>query len=83
MTLQIRDANQCRWDIVSLGEVMLRFDPEEGRIRTARAFRVCEGGGEYNVARGLRRCFGMRAALATAIPDSDVGHLLEDFLLHG
>lgn len=62
---------------------MLRLDPGEGRIRTARQFKVWEGGGEYNVARGLRRCFGMRTAVATAFADNDVGRLLEDFILQG
>jgi len=65
--LNLRPADECRYDILSLGEVMLRLDPAEGRIRTARTFRAWEGGGEYNVARGLRRCFGQRAAVVTAI----------------
>jgi 2-dehydro-3-deoxygluconokinase len=72
-----------RWDCVSLGEVMLRLDPGEGRIHTARQFQVWEGGGEYNVARGLRRCFGMRVAVATALADNPVGRLVEDLILHG
>jgi 2-dehydro-3-deoxygluconokinase len=63
--LKIKPADSCRYDIVSLGEVMLRLDPGEGRIHTTRRFQVWEGGGEYNVARGLRRCFGMRAATKT------------------
>lgn len=71
------------WDEVSLGEVMLRLDPGEGRVRTARSFRVWEGGGEYNVARGLRRAFGLRTAVVTAIPRTDVGLLLEDLMLQG
>src|SRR6185312_13975169 len=62
-----------RWDEVSLGEVMLRLDPAEGRIHTTRHFNVWEGGGEYNVARGLRRCFGLRTAVATALADNPVG----------
>lgn len=74
---------ECRWDLLSLGEVMLRLDPSEGRVRTTRNFHVSEGGGEYNVARGLRRCFGMRTAIATAIVDNEVGRLLEDLLLQG
>ena len=57
MTLEIKPAESCRWDAISLGEVMLRFDPEWGRVRTARQFRVSEGGGEYNVARALRKVF--------------------------
>ncbi len=72
-----------RYDVVVLGEVMLRLDPGEGRIRNARAFRVWEGGGEYNVARGLRRCFGLRAAVVTALVDNEIGRLVEDCMLQG
>src|ERR1039458_3786917 len=81
--LSIRPASQCRFDMVSLGEVMLRLDPGEGRIRTARSFRAWEGGGEYNVARGLRRAFGQRAAIVTSLADNEVGRLVEDFILTG
>ena len=66
--LDIKPAQSCRYDLISLGEVMLRFDPGEGRIHTTRSFRVWEGGGEYNVARGLRRCFGMRTAYRSESP---------------
>jgi 2-dehydro-3-deoxygluconokinase len=83
VTLVIRPADECRYDLVALGEIMLRLDPGEERARTARSFRVWEGGGEYNVARGLRRCFGMRTAVVTAFADNDVGRLLEDFVLQG
>ena len=79
----IKDKKSCAYDILSLGEVMLRFDPGEGRIRNARSFKVWEGGGEYNVARGLRRCFGLRAALVSGIADNEIGLLLEDFILQG
>ena len=72
-----------RWDCVSLGEVMLRLDPGGVRIHTARQFAVWEGGGEYNVARGLRRCFGLRTAVATALADNAVGRLVEDLILQG
>jgi 2-dehydro-3-deoxygluconokinase len=81
--LQLRPAEDCRWDLVSLGEVMLRLDPGDGRIATTRTFRVWEGGGEYNVARGLRRCFGLRTAYVTALADNAVGRLIEDLLLQG
>jgi 2-dehydro-3-deoxygluconokinase len=81
--LAIRDAGDCRYDLVALGEVMLRLDPGEDRVRTARSFRVWEGGGEYNVARGLRRCFGLRTAVVTAFAANDVGLLLEDLILQG
>lgn len=76
-----RPEEECAYDIVSLGEVMLRLDPGEGRIRTARSFAVCEGGGEYNVARGLRRCFGERGAIVTALVRDEVGRLVEDLML--
>jgi 2-dehydro-3-deoxygluconokinase len=81
--LKIKPADSCRYDIVSLGEVMLRLDPGEGRIHTTRRFQVWEGGGEYNVARGLRRCFSMRAAIVTAFADNPVGRLVEDLILQG
>lgn len=81
--LNLRDTDSCQFDIVSLGEVMLRLDPGEGRIRTARSFRAWEGGGEYNVARGLRRAFNKRTAIVTALVDNEVGHLVEDFILTG
>lgn len=81
--LALRPAEGCRYDLVSLGEVMLRLDPGEGRVRTARSFMVWEGGGEYNVARGLCRCFGMRTSVVTALADNPVGRLVEDFILQG
>lgn len=83
MSLQIRPAADVRYDAVSLGEVMLRLDPGEGRIRTAREFRAWEGGGEYNVTRGLRRAFGLRGAVVTALADNEIGRLVEDFILQG
>jgi len=81
--LNIKSAEACVFDILSLGEVMIRLDPGDNRISRARTFQVWEGGGEYNVARGLKRCFGMRGALVTAIADNPVGRLLEDLLYQG
>src|SRR5499427_3700991 len=81
--LPVKPATDCRYDLVSLGEVMLRLDPGEGRIHTTRSFRVWEGGGEYNVARGLTRCFGMRTALVSAFADNPVGRLVQDLLYQG
>ncbi|MGA4644483.1 PfkB family carbohydrate kinase [Limisphaera sp. 4302-co] len=81
--LNLKPAGQCTYDLVALGEIMLRLDPGEGRIRATRWFRVWEGGGEYNVARGLRRCFGLRTAVCTAFVDNEVGRLLEDCVLQG
>src|SRR5258708_36564649 len=81
--LTVRPKDQCQFDQVSLGEIMLRFDPGDMRIRTARSFGAWEGGGEYNVARGLRKCFGLRTAVVTAFADNDVGRLIEDFICQG
>ncbi len=83
MALDIRPSKDCLFDCVSLGEVMLRLDPGEGRVHTTRTFQAWEGGGEYNVARGLRRCFGLRGAVVTAFADNPVGRLIEDFILQG
>ena len=83
MSLKLRPAKECEFDEVSLGEIMLRLDPGEGRIHTTRQFKVWEGGGEYNVARGLRRCFGLKTAVVTAFADNPVGRLVEDFILQG
>ncbi|MDE3105285.1 MAG: sugar kinase [Acidobacteriota bacterium] len=82
-SLVIRPRSECKWDIVSLGEVMLRLDPGDVRVATARQFTAWEGGGEYNVARGLRRCFGLRSSIVTALADNPVGRLLEDLMLQG
>jgi 2-dehydro-3-deoxygluconokinase len=83
MPITVKPAEACAYDCLSLGEIMLRLDPGEGRIRTARSFKVWEGGGEYNVARGLRRCFGLRTAVVTAFADNEIGRLLEDCVLQG
>lgn len=82
-TLKIRPKDECKWDLVALGEVMLRLDPGGGRIHTTRNFQVWEGGGEYNVARGLKRCFGMNTAVVTAFADNPVGRLVQDFIYQG
>jgi len=81
--LAIKPKSECIWDLVSLGEVMLRLDPGDQRISTTRTFRAWEGGGEYNVARGLRRCFGLDAAIVTALAENPVGRLIEDLMLQG
>ncbi len=83
MTLQIKSQKECQFDALSLGEVMLRLDPGDCRVHTTRSFRAWEGGGEYNVARGLRRCFGLRTAVVTALADNGVGRLVEDLILQG
>ena len=83
MGLSLKNREQCGFDAVSLGEVMLRLDPGETRIRTARRFQAWEGGGEYNVTRGLRKCFGLRTAVVSAFVDNEVGHLIEDCIMQG
>ncbi len=82
-TVKIKSADECLWDCVSLGEIMLRLDPGDTRVRTTREFKVWEGGGEYNVTRGLKKCFGLRTAVVTSIVDNEIGHLLEDFMMQG
>src|SRR5215469_15218388 len=83
MALKVRSKEKCRWDLISLGEVMLRLDPGEKRIWTTRQFEVFEGGGEYNVARGLKRCFGLDTALVSVFADNPIGRLLEDLMNQG
>jgi 2-dehydro-3-deoxygluconokinase len=83
MNMNIKPKEKCRWDIVSLGEVMLRLDPGDKRIHTTRSFEVWEGGGEYNVARGLKRCFGKDAAIVTALADNPIGKLVQDLIYQG
>ena len=81
--IEVKSKTKCKYDIISLGEIMIRLDPGEERIHTTRHFRAWEGGGEYNVARGLKRCFGKRAAVVTAIVDNPIGRLLEDLIYQG
>ncbi|WP_193606609.1 sugar kinase [Nocardioides lijunqiniae] len=81
--IETRPAAECEFDIVALGEVMLRLDPGEGRVRTARRFEAWEGGGEYNVARGMRKVFGLRAGVVTALADNEVGRLVENLIMQG
>lgn len=81
--IETRPVAECEFDIVALGEVMLRLDPGEGRVRTARRFEVFEGGGEYNVARGMRKVFGLRAGIVTALADNEIGRLVENLVMQG
>ena len=83
MALLLKQADRCAFDQISLGEVMLRLDPGQGRVRTARTFAAWEGGGEYNTSRGLRKCFWLRTAVCTALVDNEVGHLIEDLIMQG
>src|SRR5258705_1682729 len=83
MPLSVKPKQGCKFDLVSLGEVMLRLDPGDGRVATTRNFQVWEGGGEYNVARGLKRCFGLDTAIVTAFADNAVGRLVQDFIYQG
>lgn len=81
--IKVKPKNECMYDCISLGEVMLRLDPGEGRIKNARAFTAWEGGGEYNVSRGLKKCFGFNTAVVTALASNEVGFLIEDFIMQG
>ena len=81
--IKIKPKSECMWDAAALGEIMIRFDPGDMRIRTARSFKVSEGGGEYNVVRGLKKCFGMDTIVITGIVENDVGYLLLDLINQG
>ncbi len=83
MPLIVKPKEGCRWDLLALGEVMLRLDPGDRRIATTRRFDVWEGGGEYNVARGLKRCFGLDTAVVSAFADNAVGRLIQDLIYQG
>ena len=83
MPLNVKPKEGCRWDLVALGEVMLRLDPRDRRVWTTRTFDVWEGGGEYNVARGLKRCFGLDTAVVSAFADNPVGRLIQDLIYQG
>lgn len=83
MSLSLKSENECAWDFVSLGEVLLRFDPENERIHNARNFRVFDGGGEYNVTKNLSKCFRLKTAIATAVADNALGYLADDFIKQG
>ena len=83
MPLIVKPKAGCKWDLVALGEVMLRLDPGDRRVATTRTFDVWEGGGEYNVARGLKRCFGLDTAVVTAFADNPVGRLIQDLIYQG
>ena len=83
MELKLKDRDSCQFDMLALGEVMLRLDPGEGRIKTTRSFKAWEGGGEYNVARGLKRCFGLRTTVVTAFADNEIARLIEDLIFQG
>src|SRR5262245_25742425 len=83
MGLTVKPKDRCRWDLVALGEVMLRLDPGDGRVTTTRTFQAWEGGGEYNVARGLKPCFGLDTAVVTAVADNPIGRLVQDFIYQG
>lgn len=83
MNLNLKSRNECEWDFVSLGEVLLRFDPENERIHNARNFRVFDGGGEYNVTKNLSKCFRRKTAIATSVANNALGHLAQDFIKQG
>jgi 2-dehydro-3-deoxygluconokinase len=70
---EIKSASECRYDGVSLGEVMLRIDPLDMPTARARHLRLSQGGGETNVACGMAYTFGLRSAVLTALVDDNIG----------
>lgn len=77
---EIKTAAECQFDAISLGEVMLRFDPNDVLVSNARSFRVWQGGGETNVACGLAYTFKLRSAVLTALVDDHIGRNIESQL---
>ncbi len=73
--LEIKEKSSCKWDFVSLGELLLRFDPDDSRIADAREFKVWDGGAEYNIAANLRRVFSLNVSLISALNDNEIGRL--------
>ncbi len=76
-TLNIKSADQCRWDGVALGEVMIRLDPGDVPFERARTCRIWHGGGEVNVAEGMAYCFRLRSTVLTAMVDDGFGRNIE------
>ena len=74
--MKIRDAKDCRFDLVSLGECMIRLSPPGyGRIEFAPVLEVWVGGGEYNVAYALAR-LGLRTGWVGGLNDSPMGRIV-------
>ena len=65
-------------DFLSLGSVVIRFDPGVVPFRKARDAAIHVSGGEYNVAANLSDCFGLRTAIATAMVDYPIGALVDE-----
>jgi 2-dehydro-3-deoxygluconokinase len=75
--LNVKPKSECVYDCISLGEIMLRLDPE----RVVFEIPVLSGMGRrrrIQCYRGLKKCFGMDVAVVTAFADNDVGRLLEE-----
>ena len=70
---EIKSADTCKYDGLSLGEVMLRLDPYDVPTAQAREMRSFQGGGETNVACGLSHTFGLRTGVLTALVDDHIG----------
>lgn len=76
--LSLKKAEETRYDAISLGEVMMRIDPGAVPTAKARDARIWHGGGETNVTEGLSYCFGLRAAVITALVDDGIGRNIEN-----
>lgn len=76
--LDLKNNSGCQWELVSLGEILLRFDPGAQRIHTSREFTVWDGGAEYNVAANAARVFNRRGLIVTALADNALGRLAAD-----
>ena len=76
MSLQLRAAAKCKFDVLSLGECMVRLAPPgHGRIEFAKVLEVDVGGGEFNVAYACAR-LGLRAGFVSKLPDNPVARII-------
>ncbi len=76
--LKIREAKDCKFDLVSLGECMLRLSPpQHGRIEFAPMLEVWVGGGEYNVSYALAR-LGLRTGWVGGLNSSPMGAIIRN-----
>src|ERR1700742_4934615 len=74
--MKIKDAKDCRYDLLSLGECMVRLSPPgHGRIEFTPTLEVWVGGGEYNVAYALSR-LGLRTGWVGGLVDNPVGKII-------
>ena len=78
MALKVLKASECEFDLLSLGECMIRLSPPgHQRIELTPVFEAYAGGGEYNVSYALAR-YGMRTGWVSRVVDNPLGHFIRN-----